>query len=72
MEPPKAEVIPSWLRWPPNCCETCIGPWIRHSDWVGKCEKPDSLEYGTPTDARFRCPSFQRKPDAKPIQPPVE
>lgn len=58
--------VPSWMRWPPNCCETCIGPWRRDlSDrWVGVCEKPDSLEFSTRTDARFRCIAFQRKEDS--------
>ena len=56
-----AEVIPSWLRWPPNCCETCTGPWKKKDEWTGTCEKADSLEYGLVTDSRFRCPSFQRK-----------
>lgn len=54
-------MIPSWLRWPPNCCETCVGPWLAETRWVGRCGKADSLEYGTTTDARFRCPSFVRK-----------
>jgi hypothetical protein len=54
---------PSWERWPPNCCETCIGPWIRTEPYIGKCNKADSLEFGTTTDSRFRCPSFQRRND---------
>ena len=29
--------------------------------WLGVCEKADSLEYGTKTDARFRCPAFSRR-----------
>ena len=55
--------IPSWLRWPPNCCETCTGPWKQSERWFGTCEKADSLNYGTHTDARFRCQDFQRRPD---------
>jgi hypothetical protein len=53
--------VPSWQRWPPNCCETCIGPWVRRGDYMGVCMKSDSLEFGTATDTRFRCPSFQRR-----------
>lgn len=56
-------MTPSWLRWPPNCCETCVGPWVRTEAWAGRCEKHDSLEVGIVTDARFRCPAFQRRPD---------
>lgn len=55
---------PSWLRWPPNCCETCTGPWIKKDEWTGVCAKVEALEYGAVTDARFRCPSFVRKTDA--------
>lgn len=51
---------PSWLRWPPNCCETCVG-WEAREKWVGTCVKSDSLECGTTTDSRFRCPAFQRR-----------
>jgi hypothetical protein len=52
--------VPSWLKWPPNCCESCVGPWVRKGDHWGTCMKSDSLEFGTTTDTRFRCPSFQR------------
>lgn len=52
---------PSWLRWPPNCCETCTGPWIKNGDYTGRCGKVQSLEYGTTTDSRFRCLAFERK-----------
>lgn len=53
---------PSWLRWPPNCCESCIGFQPSETEkWVGKCNKSDSLECGTTTDYRFRCPAFERK-----------
>lgn len=54
---------PSWLRWPPNCCETCTGPWVRNEQqkWVGTCGKVTALEYGAVTDARFRCPDFIRQ-----------
>jgi hypothetical protein len=56
--------VPSWLRWPPNCCETCTGPWFRHSEWTGTCNKASSLNYGDTTDARFRCQDFQRREGA--------
>lgn len=55
-------VIPSWLRWPPNSCETCVG-WERLSDHTGTCQKHNALDVATITDSRYRCPSFQRKPD---------
>lgn len=51
---------PSWLKWPPNCCETCIG-WRKTAEWVGKCFKSDSLNHGETTDSRYRCPAFVRK-----------
>lgn len=58
-------VIPSWMKWPPNCCETCVG-WNKATDekWTGLCNKSDSLELGMTTDSRFRCPAFQRREDA--------
>jgi len=56
---------PSWQKWPPNCCETCIGPWIKEADWVGRCDNPTSLNYGEQTDARFRCQDFKRRTDLK-------
>lgn len=70
MESPEGPVIPSWMKWPPNCCETCTG-WIRSEQWVGKCNDSDSLLVGETTDARFRCPTFKRKPDAKHEKPSV-
>jgi hypothetical protein len=54
---------PSWERWPPNCCESCIGPWVRKGEYWGICGKSDSLEFGTSTDTRFRCPAFERRPE---------
>ena len=51
---------PSWLRWPPNCCETCTG-WRRTGEHVGTCEQPNSLEFGARTDLRFRCPRLPAK-----------
>ena len=66
--------VPSWLRWPPNCCETCVG-WAKHAeeDYVGTCTLSDSLECGTRTDSRYRCPAFVRKPDdPKPPSPRLE
>lgn len=56
--------VPSWLRWPPNCCETCAGPWVQEGEWNGRCGNAASLNYGDPTDARFRCQDFVRKPDS--------
>lgn len=54
-------IIPSWLKWPPNCCETCTGPWEKLGDWNGRCGKASSVNYGDFTDARFRCQDFERK-----------
>jgi hypothetical protein len=54
---------PSWERWPPNCCEICVGPWVRKGEHWGICGKSDSLEFGTSTDTRFRCPAFERRPE---------
>lgn len=63
MESPEEPVsLPSWLRWPPNCCETCVG-WERHDTYTGRCQKHNSLDVSTITDTRYRCPAFQRKPD---------
>ena len=47
--------VPSWLRWPPNCCQTCIG-WQQdpNDQWIGNCMSGDSLEVNTRTDARYR------------------
>lgn len=55
--------VPSWQRWPPNCCQTCHGPWerSRDSEWDGVCRNAASLNYGERTDARFRCQDFRRK-----------
>jgi len=59
---PRPAQLPSWLRWPPNCCETCVG-WQREAggQFLGLCVKADSLELGTHTDTRFRCPAFVRR-----------
>lgn len=56
--------VPSWLRWPPNCCETCTG-WQRHDDaqWTGTCNSSETLEPGITTDTRYRCPAFKRRSD---------
>jgi hypothetical protein len=53
--------IPSWLKWPPNCCETCVS-WQRSETdkWIGKCNN-DVLGLGEQVDARYRCPQFKRK-----------
>lgn len=52
---------PSWLRWPPNCCETCVN-WQRAADdkWIGRCQA-GLVAAGEITDARYRCPDFKRK-----------
>lgn len=59
--------LPSWKRWPPNCCESCIG-WIKSADeytpYIGKCNKDNSIDCNTTTDSRYRCPAFQRKEGA--------
>lgn len=62
MESSEAPVVPSWQRWPPNCCETCIG-WAKTGEWVGRCDHPFSVNRGDITDARFRCQDFKRKSD---------
>lgn len=56
---------PSWMRWPPNCCEACIG-WQRvpevheHHPHLGRCNTDKSLNCGDLTDSRNRCPAFIR------------
>ncbi len=55
--------VPSWLRWPPNCCETCQH-WARKSDYLGNCASPSSTNILSETDSRFRCQDFVRVPDA--------
>lgn len=62
MESPSQSVIPSWLRWPPNSCETCVG-WEQKDTYTGICQKDNALDVGLVTDSRYRCPSFQRKSD---------
>jgi hypothetical protein len=53
---------PSWLRWPPNCCETCTGWESDKTDrWIGTCRESASFDVGMLTDARYRCPTFKRK-----------
>jgi len=53
--------VPSWMRWPPNCCETCTG-WSKlpNETYVGRCNQ-SSINSGDITDARFRCQDFKRK-----------
>jgi len=65
-------VKPSWMRWPPNCCETCTG-WQRtaryiygdgyvvESEYIGICNNAFSMDNGMVTDSRYRCPSFKRR-----------
>ena len=72
MESPSQSVIPSWLRWPPNSCETCVG-WEQKDTYTGICQKDNALDVATITDSRYRCPSFYRKPDdALPLNPPIQ
>ncbi len=71
MEPTETPLIPSWQRWPPNCCETCVG-WKQNSQYTGECTQNLSVNCGDITDSRFRCQDFQRKPDAIPPRPPVQ
>lgn len=63
---------PSWMRWPPNCCEACVD-WQKKekvttiagdivSEHIGVCNSPISMDGGYVTDSRYRCPSFKRKP----------
>ena len=58
---PSVPLKPSWLRWPPNCCETCSGPWKRTGEWEGTCYNGDSVNWGDKTEARFRCQDFKRR-----------
>lgn len=44
--------VPSWLRWPPNCCETCSG-WRQTGNYAGRCEQTNSTNSSDITDARF-------------------
>ncbi len=56
---------PSWLRWPPNCCEACVG-WQRvpeshdHHPYLGRCNSDKSTKCGDTVDSRDRCPAFVR------------
>lgn len=59
MSSTEAVMIPSWMRWPPNCCETCTG-WAKETDWTGRCNQ-SSVNAGDVTDARFRCQDFKRR-----------
>jgi hypothetical protein len=58
----KETALPSWRRWPPNCCETCTG-WAPLPDerYVGRCNSSSSLNCGEKTDSRERCPAFIRR-----------
>jgi len=66
MEPIEDKVVPSWQRWPPNCCETCTG-WRRIDQFTGICDQ-GATHCNTTTDSRFRCQDFTRKPEGKPEQ----
>ena len=57
---------PSWLRWPPNCCETCVS-WRVKETHVGNCENALSTNSGEETDSRFRCPDFYRKTEQETV-----
>jgi hypothetical protein len=65
---------PSWLRWPPNCCETCVAwqrvaPSHEHHPYLGRCNGTaktpaggiSSVDSGDLTDSRYRCPAFVRR-----------
>ena len=52
---------PSWLQWPPNCCETCEH-WAQTGPYHGECSNPASTQVTTVTDSRFRCQDFHRAP----------
>jgi len=54
-------VVPSWQRWPPNCCETCTG-WEKSEteEWTGRCNQ-SAIYSGDITDSRFRCKDFVRR-----------
>lgn len=56
----EAVQLPSWLRWPPNGCETCVS-WQSGENFVGRCENQNSTHAGDETDSRFRCQDFKRK-----------
>ena len=66
-EPPKNQQTtfdkPSWMRWPPNCCEACTG-WVPIKDYkyVGTCTNARSIHCGFVMDSRDRCVEFVRKP----------
>ena len=57
---PSENLTPSWLRWPPNCCETCTS-WRPGEVHVGRCDNAKSTHEGHETDSRFRCQDFSRK-----------
>lgn len=54
--------LPSWQRWPPNCCETCVsGQPNPETSFEYRCNNGASLVVGERVDARYRCPAFERK-----------
>jgi hypothetical protein len=55
-------IKPSWMRWPPNCCETCAG-WDKQTDFTGLCVRAESKNHGDITESRQRCAGFRRKAD---------
>jgi hypothetical protein len=58
------DTLPSWMRRPGNCCETCIS-WNKdkYVQYCGTCCNPVSMDSGEVTDSRYRCPNFERRPD---------
>jgi hypothetical protein len=54
--------VPSWMKWPPNCCESCTG-WIKKSDFEGVCGRVESMHSGDITESRRRCSEFKRRSD---------
>jgi hypothetical protein len=56
--------LPSWLRGRGNHCETCVS-WSKDKtiQYCGTCTNPSSMDSGEVTDSRYRCPSFERRPD---------
>ena len=56
---PRPPGVPSWMRWPPNCCETCKH-WQAEQTRIGRCENQQSTHAGDQTDSRSRCQDFYR------------
>jgi hypothetical protein len=56
------DTLPSWMRRPGNCCETCVS-WSK--DKYLACCNPVSMDSGETTDSRYRCPNFERRQDGR-------